>query len=140
VEPLGEKDIEFGVPHIGRVKGEIIFTEAVVGHRPYPEVPAIIVPRPPVALKHGCAGDYLKGNTYTIDFQYIRIGLQCPVDIIYRFVVLNLIVHAENTDLSFQLVLSYIFYAKIKHNAAILSSGKRHIYIVKFIKKQFDPL
>jgi hypothetical protein len=140
VMPLGEKNIKLGIPHFRSIEGKIGFTVAIIRHLPYPKILAIIVPRTPVGLIHGGTGGYFKGNTYAIDFKDIPVRIQRPVDITNSLVILYFIIHTENTNLSFQIVLFNILYAKIQHGAAILSSGKRDIDVVKLSEQQLYPL
>ena len=111
MEPTGEFQLKFIVPHPTVVEREVVYGHCLLRHLPDPRFLFRFVPGTPVVLVHGGAGRYTERHADTVHVQYVLACLQYPVHIVNGHAVLYLIVHVEHSNSSFQPVPTHIVQA-----------------------------
>lgn len=74
----------------------------------------------------------LKGMQTRYNFEYVAVGVEYPFYVSGCFIILDFIVHVEYAKFAGYVVPAHVIYAQIEQHTAVLSSGKRYVYIVEF--------
>ena len=108
MQPRGKTHLELIVPHLYIIKRKVFLRHGILRHRTYPQFLFAVLPRTPERLIHGCTGCYPERYTDTIYFQNILIVLQHTGNVINCHFILYLIIHMENPEFYFQVILTDI--------------------------------